>query len=161
MAEDRNLGWIDPDSLSFKTLLKTIYAEARGEPVETQEKVQIAIAQVIVNRAGGNWKGENCLYEIIKGNPQLFRCWDRGGGKSKDDEEIDDVPELDAFKIYGMLTQHVMTGKGSPAMRDPTDGSTHYYRDSNPIEIDYEKFELSKKIGSFQFYKEKGSAIKY
>lgn len=155
MAEDMNLGWIDFSNTDGQTLLKTIYKEADGVSEEVQEEVWIAIAWVILNRAGGNWNGLNNIREIIRGNPQLFRCWDRGDGTPMDDEDIGAVPE-NAQKDIGIVLTAALGGKrGSPPPMDPTRGATYYCNNGgNPIILD-PKFEQTIVIGSFQFYRDR------
>ena len=52
---------------------KTIWAEARGEPLEGQ----IAVANVILNRARqGGWWGDDIAEVCCK--PKQFSCWNGG-----------------------------------------------------------------------------------
>lgn len=52
---------------------KTIWAEARGEPLEGQ----IAVANVILNRARqGGWWGDDVVKVCRK--PKQFSCWNNG-----------------------------------------------------------------------------------
>ena len=52
---------------------KTIWAEARGEPLEGQ----IAVSNVILNRARqGGWWGDDVVKVCRK--PKQFSCWNKG-----------------------------------------------------------------------------------
>jgi len=156
MAEDMNLGWIDFSKTDGQTLLKTIYKEADGVSEEVQEEVWIAIAWVILNRAGGNWKGETNIREIIRGNPQLFKCWDKGvgDGTPKDDKDVGDVPENAQKDIGIVLTAALGEKRGSPSPVDPTKGATYYCNNGgNPIILD-PKFKQTLVIDNFQFYRD-------
>ena len=55
------------------TFAKTIWAEARGEPLDGQ----IAVANVILNRARqGGWWGDDVAGVCCK--PKQFSCWNDG-----------------------------------------------------------------------------------
>ncbi|CAF3823083.1 unnamed protein product, partial [Rotaria sp. Silwood1] len=119
---------------------KTIYAEARGEPLEGQQWV----AWVIKNRARLNrsyWGGSS-----IKGvclHPQQFECWN---GRS--DIEINE-PEA-----YANISQWADRIFDADSSQDPTGGADHY---NNPDKEGYppwtQNCQKLRKIEHHQFYK--------
>ena len=134
------------DQKEYDIVKKTVYAEARGEPLKGQKWV----VWVIRNRADANksyWGGDR-LDEVCK-HPRQFECWD---GKS-------DIPihEKEAYdSIDKWLPDVLKTDKS----QDPTDGSDHYHNPSTPGE--WEKSEEwrkncveTEKIGKHQFYRSK------
>jgi N-acetylmuramoyl-L-alanine amidase len=143
---------ITKDSDALDVVTGTLYAEARGEPVEVQEWV----VWVIKNRAmqdkaywGGSQIKEVCLH------PGQFECWNFVGDIT--------MPE----SSYKSLRQFVATVLADRS--DPTGGCDHY---NNPNKEGYSdwtkncklnckccKMNLTrvKKIANHQFYKSKFS----
>ncbi|CAF3873941.1 unnamed protein product [Rotaria sp. Silwood1] len=119
---------------------KTIYAEARGEPLEGQQWV----AWVIKNRARLNrsyWGGSS-----IKGvclHPQQFECWN---GRS-------DI-EINEAEAYANISQWADRIFDADSSQDPTGGADHY---NNPDKEGYppwtQNCQKLRKIEHHQFYK--------
>lgn len=105
-------------------LARTIYGEARGEPVRGQE----AVAAVIVNRAafaalrGGYWWGADVT--AICRKPYQFSCWN---AKDPNRARIEAVGEDDPlFQTCLRIARRALAG----SLADPTCGATHYHTKS-------------------------------
>jgi N-acetylmuramoyl-L-alanine amidase len=123
-----------------EVLKKTIYAEARSEPLEGQQWV----AWVIKNRARLNreyWGGGSIKNVCLK--PGQFECWN---GRS--DIEIN---EPDAYQQISQWVDNVFDADPS---QDPTGGADHY---NNPDKEGYppwtQNCQQLRKIANHQFYK--------
>ena len=95
---------------------KTIWAEARGEPLEGQ----IAVANVIINRARqGGWWGDEVAKVCRK--PKQFSCWNQGDpNRAKmDGLELEDRAFARALSVAA--------GTWAGDMADTTKGATHYH----------------------------------
>lgn len=102
-------------------LARTIYGEARGEPVRGKE----AVACVILNRVrrarrrGGYWWGSDLIEVCHK--PWQFSCW------NEDDPNLEKILKVDAansvFKTCKRVARRALGG----SIKDPTDGATHYH----------------------------------
>jgi spore germination cell wall hydrolase CwlJ-like protein len=106
---------------SVDTLARTIYGEARGEPVRGQE----AVACVVMNRVaraaerGGWWWGAT-VAEVCR-RPWQFSCWNAGDANRA---KIERANEGDReFAICVRIARRAVAG----ALADPTDGATHYH----------------------------------
>ncbi len=102
------------------TAARTLWQEARGEPLEGQ----IAVAHVLVNRRNdgrwGNTFSELCLSEFH--GIHQFSGWNRGDlNRIKACQLSDDDP---------MLVHLASLIDGAESEPDPTGGSTHYYAKS-------------------------------
>lgn len=102
-------------------LARTIFGEARGEPVRGKE----AVAAVVLNRVrlakrrGGYWWGEDIQGVCTK--PWQFSCWndnDPNRGKILNIDRKNTV-----FKTCLRVARRAVRG----ALKDPTHGSTHYH----------------------------------
>lgn len=110
-----------------EVLARTLYGEARGEPVRGQE----AVACVIVNRVrraqrqGGCWWGGTVEEVCLK--PQQFSCWNEGDPNR---EKILAVQAGDqTFDACVRIARRAVSG----ALEDITQGATHYHtRESTP-----------------------------
>jgi len=129
---------LDTLSESYKVLLKTVYAEARGEPTLGQK----AVAWVIYNRTkkDRDYWGGYTLAGVCK-HPNQFECWN-----GKDDIIM---TETDAQKsIESWLPTFFLE-------TDPTGGCTYY---NNPDKEGYPDWTTrvikAIKIGNHQFYKD-------
>ena len=115
---------------------KTVYAEARGEPVEGQRWV----AWVIKNRAYLTGKS----IKTICLEPYQFECWN-----GKNDIIIN---EEGIYQQILALTDSIRSASQS---KDPTGGATHY---NNPTKEGYPEWTTRciklRKIGNHQFYKD-------
>ena len=99
------------------TMAKTIYGEARGEPLEGR----IAVGWVIRNRLESNkWFGADTLADVCMRQSQ-FSCWNFGDPNYEKLESVtlDDPWYLEC--VY--IAAGIMCGQ----MADPTVGATHYY----------------------------------
>ncbi|CAL8108155.1 unnamed protein product [Orchesella dallaii] len=121
-------------SYDHEILSKTIYAEARGEPLEGQRWV----GHVIMNRAEmrGMSIADVCL------QPSQFECWN-----NRDDIKIKD---RHSYSVAKEVASEVMNRR-----RDPTGGCDHY---NNPDKEGYpgwtRRVTFVRKIGNHNFYKE-------
>jgi len=127
---------------------KTIYAEARGEPLEGQKWV----GWVIKNRAWLNkayWGGSKikdvCLH------PGQFECWtDEKSGRTKTDITIEEQHAYEGISGWapGLLA--------ALKHEDPTGGADHY---NNPTKEEHRSWidncDFLRKIGAHHFYKTK------
>uniref|UniRef100_A0A914W970 Cell wall hydrolase SleB domain-containing protein n=1 Tax=Plectus sambesii TaxID=2011161 RepID=A0A914W970_9BILA len=120
---------------------KTVYAEARGEPVEGQ----VWVAWVIKNRARmnrGYWGGNTIKGVCLKKGQ--FECWN---GKS----DIDVSGEPQVYQRIHRLTDAIYV---APPGNDPSGGADHY---NNPDKEGYPPWTKNckrlRKIGHHQFYK--------
>jgi N-acetylmuramoyl-L-alanine amidase len=128
---------LNRNSNDYQTLLKTVYAEARGE----DERGQRAVAWVIKNRADLNreYWGGNTIAGVCRKSGQ-FECWN--GRNDIDMPETHSRNAIDAWlpDVY----RHA----------DPSGGSDHY---NNPAKEGYPSWtqncRQTVKIGNHQFYK--------
>lgn len=119
---------------------KTIYAEARGEPLEGQKWV----GWVIKNRAYAHrsyWGGSTIEGVCLK--PGQFECWN-------DCDDIN-IRQPDVYQNIRSWSDELY----SASMRhDPTGGCDHY---NNPAKEGYPSWtrnvEKVRKIGNHQFYR--------
>lgn len=127
MSADPNLGTLDPPAPgasraeAIDTLARTLWGEARGEPVRGIE----AVAAVIVNRVrlararGGFWWGDSVVAVCRK--PYQFSCWN---ADDPNRPKLLAVKETDpVFAICLRIARRAVSG----APPDPTDGCTHYH----------------------------------
>lgn len=103
------------------TLARTIYGEARGEPVRGKE----AVAAVVMNRVaramerGGWWWGAT-VAEVCR-RPWQFSCWNEGDPNRAKIERADERDPN--FAICVRIARRAVAG----ALADPTLGATHYH----------------------------------
>lgn len=102
-------------------LARTIYGEARGEPVRGKE----AVAAVVLNRArrarlrGGYWWGDGIEGVCLK--PWQFSCWN---DVDPNREKLDRVDAANSvFKTCLRVARRAVGG----VLKDPTEGATHYH----------------------------------
>ena len=129
---------IGRNASELDVLTATLYAEARGEPVEGQEWV----VWVIKNRAALNrsyWGGPTIRGVCLE--PGQFECW-----TGRDQISIGDP---DVYRQCKALAQRVLASS-----RDPTGGCDHY---NNPDKEGYPSWTNNcrriRAIGDHQFYK--------
>ena len=100
----------------FVTFARTIWGEARGEPVQGQE----AVAWVIVNRLRSGYRGAETLAEVCLARLQ-FSCW------NPDDPNAARMADIDftepSFPRVFAAACRVWTGEA----QDPTHGARHYH----------------------------------
>ena len=106
------------------TLARTLYGEARGEPVRGKE----AVACVIINRMrkaqqhGRYWWG-NSIGEVCLKRWQ-FSCWNQNDPNRA---KILSVTRKDkVFASCLRIARRAMRG----GMKDPTEGATHYHHEA-------------------------------
>lgn len=111
-----------PDTVDV--LARTLWGEARGEPVRGIE----AIAAVVLNRVrrardqGGCWWG-NTIIEVCR-KPHQFSCWNPGDPNR---EKLLAVRAKDPqFACCIRVARRAMAG----LLDDPTGGATHYHNRS-------------------------------
>jgi N-acetylmuramoyl-L-alanine amidase len=121
----------DPESLeappkqgsAVDILARTLWGEARGEPVRGKE----AVAAVVMNRiararsrAGGYWWGNSVETVCLK--PWQFSCW------NDTDPNAAKLPRVTVtdrqFRICLRIARRAVGG----VLDDPTGGATHYHR---------------------------------
>lgn len=109
------------DGVAVDTLARTIWGEARGEPVRGRE----AVAACVMNRVdvaqarGGHWWG-NDVIEVCR-CPHQFSCW---GEDDPNREKLLAVDKEDkVFQSCLRIARRAIRG----ALPDPTDGATHYH----------------------------------
>ena len=102
-------------------LARTLYGEARGEPVRGKE----AVAAVILNRVrrsrdrGGYWWGDDIAQVCLK--PWQFSCWNDDDPNRVKVENVG--PRNRVFQSCLRIARRAITG----ALDDPTHGATHYH----------------------------------
>ncbi|MEI6558579.1 MAG: cell wall hydrolase [Rhodospirillaceae bacterium] len=131
---------------AIETLARTLWGEARTEPVRGIE----AVASVVLNRVavaaerGGWWWGDGILAVCRK--PHQFRCWNPGGA---------DYPRLltlragePVFDTCLRVARRAVAG----VLADATGGATHYHAlTAHPL---WAAGELpTAEIGSLLFYR--------
>lgn len=109
--------------LEVDVLARTIFGEARNEAAVGME----AVACVVLNRVkvarkmGGYWWGASIIQVCQK--PYQFSCWNKGDPNLK---RIQEVTEDDIhFKTCLRIARRAVIG----ALRDTTNGATHYHAD--------------------------------
>lgn len=109
---------IDQD---IDVLARTIYGEARGEPVRGKE----AVAAVIMNRVrlakrrGGYWWGNDI--QAVCQKPWQFSCWNDNDPNCE--KLLAVTRDNTVFKTCLRVARRAVRG----ALKDPTRGSTHYH----------------------------------
>lgn len=114
---------LDPyEEKAVDVLARTLFGEARGEPVRGRE----AVAAVVINRvkrarsrAGGYWWG-NTVEEVCR-KPWQFSCWNAADPNR---ERIATVAaDNKVFASCQRIARRAVRGR----LEDPTFGSTHYH----------------------------------
>lgn len=125
-------------SKKFQVLLKTVYAEARGQPVECQK----AIAWTVANRVRQNrpeWGGSD-TEDVCKKRHQ-YPSWT---------DKIDiEMPDEETRRSIESWLRFVFNEP------DPTGGATHYYDPQKKLPLWLGKHVFLKKIGKYRFYRAK------
>ena len=109
--------------LEIDTLARTIFGEARGEPVEGME----AVASVTLNRArisqkkGRYWWGNGIIGVCQK--PYQFSCW------NKSDPSYHRLINVTVDNIHFATSLRIARRAVINALRDTTNGATHYHAD--------------------------------
>jgi cell wall hydrolase len=100
----------------FVTFARTVWGEARGEPVQGQE----AVAWVIVNRLRSGYRGAETLADVCLSRRQ-FSCWNPGDPNAGRIAAID-FGEPSFARIFAAACR-VWSGDAA----DPTHGARHYH----------------------------------
>lgn len=109
--------------LEIDTLARTIFGEARGEPVEGME----AVAGVVLNRVriaqkrGRYWWGNNIIGVCQK--PYQFSCW------NKSDPSYHRLINITADNIHFATALRIARRAVIGALQDRSKGATHYHAD--------------------------------
>ncbi len=109
--------------LEIDVLARTIFGEARGEPVEGME----AVANVVLNRVkiaqkkGRYWWGNNIIGVCQK--PYQFSCW------NKNDPSYHRLTNVSDKNIYFVTSLRIARRAVIGALPDRTKGATHYHAD--------------------------------
>jgi len=110
-----------PANPEIVILGRTLYGEARGEPLRGME----AVAAVVTNRVrlarqrGGYWWGDDITRVCLK--PWQFSCWNDGDPNRHKIETV--KPGNKTFQVCLRVAGRAVTG----ALEDPTGGATHYH----------------------------------
>lgn len=109
-------------ALAIDTMARTIWGEARGEPLRGKE----AVACVILNRlaasrarAGGMWWG-NTIVQICR-KPYQFSCWNANDPNYRKLLKVDARDR--AFATCLRISRRAVAG----LLQDVTNGATHYH----------------------------------
>lgn len=109
--------------LEIDVLARTIFGEARGEPVEGME----AVANVVLNRVqiaqkkGRYWWGNNIIGVCQK--PYQFSCW------NKSDPSYQRLINVTDKNIHFATALRIAQRAVIGALQDRTNGATHYHAD--------------------------------
>lgn len=110
------------DTEAVDTLARTLWGEARGEPVRGKE----AVAAVILNRVArsmtrpnGYWWGGTVVEVCHK--PWQFSCWNTGDPNRA--KLLAVTPRDAAFAACLRIARRALAGH----LPDPTGGATHYH----------------------------------
>ncbi|HPF78332.1 MAG TPA: cell wall hydrolase, partial [Alphaproteobacteria bacterium] len=107
--------------LEIDVLARTIFGEARGEPIEGME----AIANVVLNRVkvsakkGKYWWGNNVIGVCQK--PYQFSCWNRS------DPSYQRLINVTDSNIHFSTCLRIARRAVIGALKDNTNGATHYH----------------------------------
>jgi len=128
-----------PDAHDYETMARTIFGEARGEPVEGQ----IAVAHVICNR----WRSRKWFSAISLAGVCLkrlqFSCW------NPDDPTYQRVVDARPYELEPFIE---IAKAAIEDLNDPTRGATHYYADTIPAPAWAKGLEPTVQIGRHLFF---------
>jgi spore germination cell wall hydrolase CwlJ-like protein len=132
--------------LEIDVLARTLFGEARGEPIEGVE----AVACVVLNRArisevkGRYWWGNGIIGVCQK--PYQFSCWNRN------DPSYQRLINVSAEDIHFATCLRIARRAVIGALKDVTKGATHYH--ANYVDPYWARGETPVKIiGAHLFYK--------
>lgn len=140
--------------VELDTMARTVWAEARGEPLAGQ----IAVAWVILNRArnpGADWWGDDIV--SVCRRPWQFSCWNKG------DPNRARLLALTLANRHFQVAQAACLLAASGQAPDPTGGATHYHTVTRPRWLAADKpwppvwadgLAETITIGAHTFYKE-------
>jgi len=135
-----------PPGSAVDILARTLWGEARGEPVRGIE----AVAAIIVNRVrhaqarGGRYWWGNSIEQVCQ-KPWQFSCWNEGDPNRA---KLLAVTERDrTFRICLRVARRAVAG----VLDDPTRGATHYH--TRAVLPPWARHRLpSAEIGNHLFY---------
>ena len=132
------------------TLARTLWGEARGEPVRAIE----AVAAVVMNRVrrarerGGWWWGGDVVSVCRK--PFQFSCWNPGDPRRADLLAVTSTDPV--FATCLRTARRAVAG----LLPDPTEGATHYHRtgiDPSAADVSWARGRcVCAEIGGLLFY---------
>lgn len=97
-------------------LARTLWGEARGEPVRGIE----AVAAVVMNRVRhGGWWGNSV--ETVCRKPMQFSCWNPTDPNRAKLERVNEEDRI--FRVCIRVARRAIAG----SVDDPTRGATHYH----------------------------------
>lgn len=130
------------DFRDLDVMSRTIFGEARGEPIQGQ----IAVANVIVNRfRSGKWFAGKTIADTCQ-KPMQFSCWNEGDPTRA---RMVSATITDLQPFYDIAI-NVLWG----AINDPSLGATHYYADTIAAPA-WSKGKIpTTKIGHHLFFKD-------
>lgn len=125
-------------------LARTLWGEARGEPVRGIE----AVAAVVMNRVRrGGWWGTTVEAVCLK--PSQFSCWLAADPNRAKLERVDEDDRV--FRICLRIARRAIAG----SVDDPTQGATHYH--TRAVAPAWARGrDPSAEIGSHLFYNDVG-----
>lgn len=137
--------------LEIDTLARTIFGEARGEPIKGQEAVasvvlnRVKVAQARAKKTGKRyWWGHNIISVCQK--PYQFSCW------NKNDPSYHRLINVTDKDINFATTLRIARRAVIGALKDQTNAATHYHADYvSPYWSKGEKPTIT--IGAHIFYK--------
>lgn len=109
------------------TLARTVWGEARGEPVRGMEAVAAVIVNrvVLAQRRGGAWWGDTIVAVCRK--PWQFSCWNH------DDPNRPKLMAVTAADPVFAACLRIARRAVAGVLEDPVQGATHYHaRDVSP-----------------------------
>lgn len=127
---------------SIDILARTLYGEARGEPLNGME----AVATVVMNRVRrGGWFGKDVISVCLK--PYQFSCWNKG------DPNFSKIHAVSADDPVFATCKRVAARAVSGTLPDAVRGATHYHTLSCNPKWSLDQVPVAQ-IGNHLFYKE-------
>ncbi len=133
---------MSPTAEDIDLLARTIWGEARGEPLEGK----VAVAHVILNRARiGGWWGDTIERVVLR--RWQFSVWNRGDPNRPKMLVVDLSDSAFRDSMYAAL------GAVQERIPDNTEGATHYHATSITPPRWAPKLEATVTIGRHKFYR--------
>lgn len=131
--------------LTIDILAKTIFGEARGEPLSGQE----AVASVVLNRVGisqkrGHYWWGNNIAEVCQ-KPYQFSCW------NMDDPNYKILLKVNEDNPVFAACKRIARRAAAGLLEDRTGGATHYHVKKLRPKWSFGKIPCAE-IGSHFFY---------
>ena len=131
--------------INFSTAVaaRTLWGEARGEPLIGQTAVAWVLRNRLYSGKWGHTLASVCLW------PSQFSCWNADDpNRIKMCELVDSGPEL---QTLAALLDDVMNAK---CAADPTEGATYYFNPNSALPYWASEFQYVGTFGSQKFYRE-------